>query len=133
VLQQLIVLICSYLIGYLILVRCVMVIVRINNHPRVEIGIAAMVAVSVLSALVPYSVGMHLNDYRPYPYSLWQITNWAWTAYQANQGLLPSSTVFLITGFVGTGVLGCVLAAGRRVLPGRIATPDKVKQELARS
>ncbi len=132
VLRQIIVLVCTYLIGYLVLVRCVMVVVRINNHPRVEIGIAAMVAVSVLGALVPYSVGMHLNDYRSYPYSPWQITNWMWTTNQAVDGSLSGLTVSLIAGFVGIGLLGCVLAAGHHVLPGRIATPDKVKQELAR-
>ncbi len=133
VLRQIIVLVCAYLMGYLVFVRGVMAVVRINNHPRVEIGIAAMVAVSVLGALVPYSVGMHLNDYRAYPYSTWQITNWVWTTHQAVDGNLSGLMVFLIAGFVGIGVLGSVLAAGHHVLPGRIATPDKVKQELARS
>ncbi len=122
----------SYLIGYLILVRCVMAIVRINNNPRVEIGLAAMVAVSVLGALVPFSIGMHFNDYRPYPYSSWQITNWMWTLSQAVQGTLSSNQVALVTRFVMVEALACVLAAGLHVLPQRIATPEKVLQELAR-
>ncbi|WP_372716965.1 ABC transporter permease, partial [Novipirellula sp.] len=54
----------SYLVAGLIAVRWIVALVRINNHPRVEIGLAAMVTVLVLAALVPYSIGLHLNDYR---------------------------------------------------------------------
>ncbi len=128
--NQLIVLICAYMVGYMITVRLVVAIVRINNNPRVEIGLAAMIAVSVLGALVPYSIGMHLNDYRPYAYSSWQVTNWVWTLVQAVEGRLSSFDVMLIVAWVSIAFSAIVLAAGRKVLPGRIATPEKVRLEL---
>ncbi len=58
----------------------------INNNPRVELGVAALIVVAVIGALVPYSVGLHLNDYRPYTYSYWQATNWAWTIMMISRG-----------------------------------------------
>ena len=69
----------AYAIAVLIAVYWVVKIVRLRNEPRVEIGLAGMAAVLVLSALVPYSIGMHLNDYRAYPHNVWQTTNWAFT------------------------------------------------------
>ncbi len=127
---QVFMLVSSYLIGYLICVRGVMAVVRINNNPRVEIGLAAMVAVTVLGALIPYSIGLHFNDYRPYTYSSWQITNWMWTLNQSMESQLSPTQGTVISRFAMIAVLACVLAAGRHVLPQRIATPEKVRQEL---
>src|SRR5690606_23035804 len=104
---HMIVLTSAYLIGYLIIVRLVVATVRINNHPRVELGIAALIAVSVLASLVPYSIGLHLNDYRPYAYSRWQVTNWFWTLAEAADGSLSNDEVGLIAICVGIGLLGC--------------------------
>ena len=128
--RRFLVLFSSYLIGSLIAVRSVVAIVRINNHPRVEIGMAAMVAVLVLSALVPYSVGMHLNDYRPYGYSRWQITNWAWTLEQSGPGgAVNSSDVYLVASAVGVAFFVCLVSMPRVVLPRKIAIPERVQAE----
>jgi hypothetical protein len=123
-------LMCAYLIGYLIAARWVVAAVRINNNPRVEIGLAALTVLGLLGVLAPYSLELHYNDYRPYSYSTWQVTNWAWTLMEAMSQRPLVVEWYLIMGVVSLGLLGSVLAAGSRTLPSRIATPEKVKQEL---
>ena len=90
----------------------------------------AFVSLAVLAALVPYSIGMHLNDYRPYAYSGWQSTNWVWTIGQAIEGDLDDGNRIAITVVAAVMLLGCVLAAGKLTLPRRIATPARVLEEL---
>ena len=120
----------AYLIGFLVAVRLIVGVVRINNNPRAEIGLAALIAVAVLSALVPYSIGLHLNDYRPYSYSMWQITNWVWTLGQILNRQSMDQEVTFISVVVLIGFFGCVLARPQLVLPRRTATPKRVQQEL---
>lgn len=128
-LQTLILAYASYLIVLLLCVRGVVAIVRIRNHPRVEIGLAALIAVAVLSALVPYSIGLHANDYRPFEYSAWQTTNWVWTIGRIldNQ---PPKWVFEISVFaMVVATLIAIASVGRRALAMRTATPDAVLAE----
>jgi ABC-type transport system involved in multi-copper enzyme maturation permease subunit len=120
----------AYLVGFMVAVRIVIGIVRVKNNPRVEIGIAALIAVAVLTSLVPYSIGLHLNDYRSYPYSLWQITNWAWTLGEISRGRALDGTVLCIVVAVSFGFFATLLTAPGLVFPRRIATPARVKKEL---
>ncbi|KAA1262407.1 ABC-2 family transporter protein [Rubripirellula obstinata] len=121
-----------YLIGMLIAVRWLISIIRINNHPRVELGIAALIAVAVLSSLVPYSVGLHMNDYRNYEYSAWQITNWVWTIGQATDR--PSQFIYVvIVGIVvAIALMVSLLLDPKLVFARRIATPKRVLEEQKR-
>ncbi len=120
----------AYLIGFLVAVRVIVGVIRINNHPRAEIGVAALIAVAVLSSLVPYSIGLHLNDYRPYSYSPWQITNWVWTLGEIlNRRSLYWETSFIVV-VVTAGFFACLLSMPKLVLPRRIATPLRVQQEM---
>ncbi|TWT95788.1 ABC transporter permease [Neorhodopirellula pilleata] len=123
---------CGYLIMFLVLVRWIVAILRINNHPRVEIGLAALIAVAVLSSLVPYSIGLHYNDYRPYSYSGWQITNWVWTIGMIfdNQSLRWVNEVGISSMLMG--FLIAIAGVGRRALPMRTATPEAVLAERAK-
>ncbi len=120
----------AYVVGFFVAVRMVMGIIRINNNPRVELGIAALVAIAVLTSLVPYSIGLHMNDYRPYAYSNWQITNWAWTLGQILDGRNLTSTIIAIAFCVTVGFFACLLAMPQLVMPRRTAVPDRVKQEM---
>ncbi|MEM1067956.1 MAG: ABC transporter permease [Planctomycetota bacterium] len=119
----------GYLVAFLVGVRTVIAIIRIKNHPRVEIGIAAVIAIAVLSSLVPYSIGLHLNDYRAYDYSAWQITNWAWTLSELSRGVILNRELFVICFFAGVSFLACIFASPQLVLPRRTATPLRVQQE----
>ena len=121
-----------YLIAMLVAVRWLVALVRLNNPARVEIGLAALAAIAVLSALVPYSVGLHANDYQGYEYSPWQTTNWAWTLSEAANGSLSSTQLWLMAVAAGTLLLVHVLLVGPAVLPRRIATPDRVRIEQQR-
>ncbi|TWU21526.1 ABC-2 family transporter protein [Novipirellula galeiformis] len=124
----------SYLVGALIAVRLVVAVVRINNHPRVEVGMAAMVTVLVMSALVPYSIGLHLNDYRGYSYSRWQIANWVWTLAEAGpNGSVRTFEVGMVLGCVSIAFIVCLLTMPRIVMPRRIATPEQVEAEQAKA
>ena len=71
-----------------------------------------------------------MNDYRPYAYSSWQITNWVWTLGEIlNRGSL-NFEVSVIVAVVTIGFFACLLTMPNLVLPRRIATPQRVKQEL---
>lgn len=120
----------GYLVGFLLLVYLVVRVVRIKNNPRVEFGIAALIAVAVIIGLFPYSIGLHLNDYRPFVYSSWQITNWAWTLYEISIGSDLSSEVTIMIAFVTIGFFACLLLSPKLVRPRREATPERVQQEL---
>lgn len=120
----------AYLIGMLVAVRWLVAVIRINNNPRVEVGLAALVVVAVMTALIPYSVGLHLNDYRPYVYSAWQITNWAWTMLVILNGA-DLDVMIAVIAIVSLGAfLLTLLASPQLVWPRRIATPERVRQEL---
>ena len=111
-------------------VRWIIGVIRINNNPRVEVGLAAVIVVAVVSALVPYSIGLHLNDYRPYAYSTWQATNWAWTILMVANGLDLSAMIGLISVIAAAAFLVTLLASPQLTMPRRIATPERVQEEL---
>jgi len=119
----------GYLIVFLLLVRGVVALVRINNHPRVEVGIAALIVVAVMAALVPYSIGLHANDYRPYSYSGWQFTNWVWTFGQTLDGQPPSYLVETGVAAILVATMTAIATVGRRALAIRTATPEAVLAE----
>ena len=121
-----------YLIGMLVAVRWLISVIRINNHPRVEVGVAALIAVAVLSSLVPYSIGLHMNDYRPYEYSGWQITNWVWTIGQAIDRPGQFLYVVIVGVVVAIALMASVLVDPKLVFARRIATPKRVIEERKR-
>ncbi len=120
----------AYLVGMLVAVRLIIAVIRINNNPRVELGVAALIVVAVIGALVPYSIGLHLNDYRPYSYSYWQATNWAWTLMIVARGQDLSAMIGLIGICSVAAFLLALLASPQLVIPRRIAMPQRVRQEL---
>ena len=122
----------SYLVIFLIAVRLLVKLVRIHSNPRVEFGLAAFIALAVLTPLVPYSVELHYNDYRSYSYSWWQLPNWIWTLGEAIENRLDSSQIVVIVGFAVLCLLVHVAFLGRVVLPRRTATPERVQAERNR-
>ena len=121
-----------YLIGMLVAVRWLISVIRINNHPRVELGIAALIAVAVLSSLVPYSIGLHMNDYRSYDHSAWQITNWVWTIGEAVDRPSQFGYIVIVGVFVAFALMISVLVEPKLVFARRIATPKRVIEERER-
>lgn len=119
----------AYLIVFLLIVRAVVAVVRISNHPRVEVGIAALITIAVLAALIPYSMGLHYNDYRSYSYSGWQLTNWVWTL---GSTLDRQSPTWIVETSVVAMLMATLIATatvGRRALAIRTATPEAVLAE----
>ncbi|MCC9643643.1 ABC transporter permease [Rhodopirellula sp. JC740] len=116
----------SYLLVFLFCVRWIVALVRINNNPRVEIGMAALIVVAVLSALIPYSIGLHMNDYRQYDYSAWQITNWAWTIAMITENQVSDLLIGCLSACGLIAFLLSIATVGQRSLAIKTATPEAV-------
>jgi ABC-type transport system involved in cytochrome c biogenesis permease component len=113
-------------------VRFIISVLRIKNVVRVGIGLAALAVISLLMAIVPYSIGLHLNDYRQYEYSLWQVSNWVWTLQLAAEDRLDLFAFQVILALGGIAFFGHLLLVGRTVLPQRLVTPERVLEERRR-
>lgn len=123
----------AYLICFLVFVRLIVMAVRLRNNPRVEIGMAALVVVAVMAALVPYSMQLHFNDYQPLDYdATWQVTNWAFTMSTSLERRLPPGQIDKIVGAAVCLSLLSIFSAWKTTRPRRIATPERVQEELAR-
>jgi len=130
--RMMITLLIAYLCIALIGVRVIISILRTRNTVRVGVGMAAMAVVLLVMALIPYSIGLHWNDYRQYPYSVWQITNWVWTLGLAETNGLPEEAYWLVMALGGMAFFGHLLLLGRVVLPQRLLTPQRVLEERKR-
>jgi hypothetical protein len=119
----------AYLIMFLVVVRVIVSIIRIKTHPRAEVGLVVLLVVALLFALVPYSIQLHLNDYRDYQYSMVQITNWAWTIDEILDGRDGRWTAAILGSGAGIAFLIALISASQLTLPRRIATPTRVMQE----
>ena len=122
----------AYLCVSLVGVRLIIAVLRRQNSLRVGVGLAALAVILLLMSLVPYSIGLHLNDYRPYEYSLWQITNWLWTLELATDNNLPAMAIISVQVLGGLAFFGHLLMLGRTVLPQRLITPKRVLEERQR-
>ncbi len=121
----------AYLICFLVVVRGILFFVRMKSNPRVEIGLVTLVVVAMMASLVPYSMQLHYNDYQPLEYdSKFQVTNWVFTLSTAMERGMPTEIPGRVVGAaIGFGLLA-VLSAWPATRPRRIATPDRVKEEL---
>ncbi len=120
----------AYLACFLVLVYGLMRALRRKNNPRVEVGFAALVVVAVFSSLGPYGIQLYLNDFREFPYSLWQVTNWVWTFYNIADGVDCSAVIKTLGAIGAFGVLGVMFMNAGLVRPRRTATPERVREEL---
>lgn len=131
-LQTTLLLLMSYLCIALVGVRVIVALLRVRNTVRVGVGLAALAVTLLLMTLVPYSIGLHLSDYRQYSYSLWQISNWVWTLGQALDNALPIEAFWSVLILGGSAFFGHLLLMGRTVLPQRLVTPERVLEERRR-
>lgn len=130
--RELALLVVSYLaIGFLG-VRLIIAFLRTRNPVTVRVGMAALAVTLLMMTVVPYAIGSYLNDYRPFDYSAWQASNWAWTLRRAYDQSLNESVLYLIVGIATVAFLVHLLLLGQRVLPQRLATPERVEQEYRR-
>lgn len=113
-------------------VRVIIAFLRTRNPVTVRVGLAALAVTLMLMTVAPYAIGSYLNDYRPFNYSAWQATNWLWTIRLAAEQQLDNSIVYLVVGVATTAFLVHLLLLGQRVLPQRLATPERVEQEYRR-
>ncbi len=122
----------GYLISFLVVVRLLMHLIRARNDPRVEVGMAALIVVAVMAALVPYSMQLHFNDYQPLDYDPnWQVTNWAFTISTSITRRIPNDQAAKVIGAALGLSLMAIFAAWQTTRPRRIATPRRVQQEVA--
>ena len=123
----------AYLVGHLVIVRLIVAVVRIKANPRAEIGLVVLIVIAILMALIPYSVQLHLNDYREFQYSAFQSSNWLWTIREFyDGGILMLELQRIVTAVGCLSALGFFVSlfwASPLVLPRRIAMPERVLQE----
>ncbi len=123
----------GYLALLLVLVRLLVAWLRRYTETQPAIGLAMLVILSAAMCLIPYGLELHWNDYRDFPYSWWQITNWPWTlqvVVEQTPGFAALPTV--VAGAGGTAFLLHLLLLGRPVLPQRLATPQRVQEARRR-
>ncbi len=125
-------LVVSYLCIAFVGVRVIVKGLRARNSVRVGIGLAASVVVLLLMALAPYSIELHLNDYRPYSYSMFQLPNWIWTLYLSLDGMLPDYAYWWVQFAGASAFIIHLVVIGRVVLPNRLVTPQRVIEERNR-
>ncbi len=98
---------------------------------KVSVGIAAMAVVLLVMSVLPYSIQLHLNDYRQFDYSAWQFTNWVWTIERAGSNSVDSVVIYLVIALGLVSFLTHLLLVGQRVLPQRLATPGACRRSIA--
>lgn len=123
-------------LGYMMLIltitRAFMWLIRRRSNTHPAVALALMVIVCGLLAVIPYSVALWFNDYRTFSWNYGQITNWAWTlGLLFNESIQPE-VPFVIFALGGLVWLLALMLIGRRVLPMRVATPERVLRELGK-
>ena len=129
---QMSLLLVSYLTFALVGVRFLISFLRTRNTVNVRVGMAALAVVLLLMAVVPYSIALHWNDYRQFEYSVWQASNWVWTLQRTMNSALDPIVVYIVVGFGAVAFLVHLVLLGQRVLPQRLATPERVLDEYRR-
>lgn len=119
----------GYMMLILTLTRLMMALIRKRTPTQPAVGLAVMVIVGGFLAVTPYSLALWWNEFRGLDWSYWQLTNWAWTIGLLFSGTLPpaASFVVLTIGAITWGL--AVVTMGQRVLPLRVATPQRVLEE----
>jgi len=122
----------SYLTFALVGVRILISFLRTRNTVNVRIGMAALAVVLLLMGVVPYAIALHWNDYRQFEYSAWQASNWVWTLDQAANDSLDAVVIYIVVAAGAIAFLVHLVLLGQRVLPQRLATPERVLAEYRR-
>jgi ABC-type transport system involved in cytochrome c biogenesis permease component len=129
---QLSLLLVSYLTFGLVGVRVLISFLRTRNVVNVRVGMAALAVVLLLMAVIPYSIALHWNDYRQFEYSAWQASNWVWTLERTVNGSIDPIVVYVVASAAALAFLVHLVLLGQRVLPQRLATPERVLDEYRR-
>lgn len=130
--RMMLLLVISYLTIAFVGVRVIVAFLRKRNSVKVPVGVAAIAVVLLLMTVVPYAIGLHLNDYRQFSYSAWQFTNWVWTIERAAADALEPLVVYMVMAMGAIAFFTHLLLLGQRVLPQRLATPQRVQEEYRR-
>ncbi|XZE55391.1 ABC transporter permease [Planctomycetaceae bacterium SH139] len=119
----------GYMMLILTLTRLMMALIRKRTPTQPAVGLAVMVIVGGFLAVTPYSVALWWNEFRGLDWTYWQVTNWAWTIGLLFSGTLPPAASFVVL-TIGAITWGLALVTmGQRVLPLRVATPQRVLEE----
>ena len=123
----------AYLLITLLLNRWLCSMIRRKQNIRVEVGIASLIAITLMMVLIPYSIGLHFNEFRPYSYSTWQISNWFWTLAAISEGEDVGSTPLYVKSIACMCLFGTLLFNAKLTRPTRTALPKRVAEESKKS
>ncbi|MEM9645237.1 MAG: ABC transporter permease [Planctomycetota bacterium] len=123
----------AYVTIFLTLSRVLVALVRKVQNVRVEFGLASLAIIGVLSALVPYSAQVYMEETMQLTYSNWQITNWVWTISEAAQSRLPEHVPIIVGSCAAATALLAVGLSSGMVAPQKLMVPERVRQEELQS
>jgi len=121
----------AYAVVFLVAARWLVFFVRKFQNVRVEFGLAAVVVVAVLAAIIPYSIGLYLSDSFSFRYTPWQITNWAWTLSE-DPNVLPAWIDAVLAGAAMISFFTSLAMSSEIALPRKTALPERVIEERQR-
>ena len=113
-------------------VRFLMWLVRLRSNTHPATALAVLVIVAIAMAGIPYSLAIYINNYRAVSWSYLQLTNWAWNLGLLTYGGYNQDMPGLVFALGSLAWMISLLTAGRRLLPLRVATPERVLEETQR-
>lgn len=123
----------GYLAIFLVITRWAAILLRRVTDFRPSVGLALLVVLALVAALVPYSLYMVIADFPSQPnYSYWQLPNWAWTIGVLVQSPGRWNSHWFVFGAGVVFLLGHLAFLGPIVMPQRIPTPVRVEREQQR-
>ncbi|WP_417734262.1 ABC transporter permease [Rosistilla oblonga] len=121
----------GYMMFFLGITHLLVSLVRSKGSVTPFVSLVATFLMMSLGCIIPYSIGLYLNNFRSFSWDETQVTNWAWTLVQfGNNAAAPHVPWMVLTmGLLATAAN--LLYVGRDVMVRRVSTPQRVLDELA--
>ncbi|WP_417744984.1 ABC transporter permease [Rosistilla oblonga] len=121
----------GYMMFFLGITHLLVSLVRSKGSVTPFVSLVATLLMMSLGCIIPYSIGLYLNNFRSFSWDETQVTNWAWTLVQfGNNAAAPHVPWMVLTmGLLATAAN--LLYVGRDVMVRRVSTPQRVLDELA--
>ncbi|WP_417747728.1 ABC transporter permease [Rosistilla oblonga] len=121
----------GYMMFFLGITHLLVSLVRTKGSVTPFVSLVATLLMMSLGCIIPYSIGLYLNNFRSFSWDETQVTNWAWTLVQfGNNAAAPHVPWMVLTmGLLATAAN--LLYVGRDVMVRRVSTPQRVLDELA--
>ncbi|QDV69792.1 ABC-2 family transporter protein [Rosistilla carotiformis] len=121
----------GYMMFFLGITHLLVSLVRGKGSVTPFVSLVATLLMMSLGCIIPYSIGLYVNNFRSFTWDETQITNWAWTLRQFANGATAVSIPWMVLTMGLLAVAANLLYVGRDVMIRRVSTPQRVLDELA--